>query len=149
MSPVFRVVEGSVSHTPPLLGVSAGPWPKSRVLEPCGSRSTRGEEVSGTTTGAQPRSRCPSMQGREEGKGAAEGMAGAGGVGEEAGGVAHRTLGVLGQGTLPCCFPTASCFRLESAHIPATGVQPPWQALPGRSLLPALFVFCLTSLNAS
>lgn len=47
MSSAFRVVEGSVSpclHTPPLLEVSAGPWPKSRVLEPCGSRGTRGGE---------------------------------------------------------------------------------------------------------
>lgn len=46
-------------------------------------------------------------------------------------------------------FPAASCFRLESAHIPASGARPPRQTLPGRSLLPALFVFCLTSLTAS
>lgn len=122
------------------LGVSGGPWLKSRGLEPRGSSSTRGggEEVSGTRAGTQPRSCCPTIQGREEHKGAEEEMTGAGGVGEEAGGVGSRTLGVLGQGAPPCCFPTTSCFRPESAHIPVSGAQPPWQAC---SLLPCSVCF--------
>lgn len=139
MNPVFGVFEGSVSpaSTPPALGGERRAWLKSRGLEPRGFSGTRGggEEVSGTRAGTLPRSCCPTIQGRE---GAEEEMTGAGGAGEEAGGVGSRTLGVLGQGTPPCCFPTTSCFRLESAHIPVSGAQPPWQPC---SLLPCSVCF--------
>lgn len=87
------------------------------------------------------------MQGGEEQKGAEE-MAGAEGVGEEARGVGSSSPGVLGQGAPPFCHPTASCFRPDSARIPAR--EPSLLGSTARPQSPAaLFVFCLTSLNAS
>lgn len=103
--------------------------------------------------GLGPTAQAPahSTQGREEGKSVVEQVAGARGSREEVGGIGGcrgRALCAL----LPRCFP--SRLLLPSREHPHPCVRSPTSPagaarLPNRSLLPALFVFRLTSLSAS
>lgn len=49
------------------------------------------------------------------------------------------------RAALPRCFPATSCFRAESAHIPASGARPPQQALPGCPAQPPACFVCFLS----
>lgn len=85
-------------------------------------------------------------QERQEGKGVVEEVAGAR--------RGREVRGVAGQGA-PCCSATLLPSHLllppgEHPHIPASGARLPRHCLAAqRSLLPTLFVFCLTSLSTS
>lgn len=77
----LKAAHSTPFHIPLLLGVSVRPQLQSRGLGPCGSSGIhrRGEEVSGTTSGTQPRSRCPGTRSRCPGKARRQGCCGGGG----------------------------------------------------------------------